>query len=149
MKKTVLTFAALAFGMGVAFAQTTPQQEQEPVSTEQTITYDRLSNTLEEAERRVIAVEDLPEAVQEQLVSGEFSNLTILAAAELQPVANTQSPTSGLLYEIAFTAQGDAAAAETAAADAQATAQPGLLVYFDEEGKVVSRLHKTAEEDQE
>jgi hypothetical protein len=134
MKKTALTFVALAFGMGVSFAQTTPQQEeQEPVSTEQTLTIDRLSNTLEEAERRSIAVEDLPEAVQEQLVNGEFSNFTILSAAQLQPVADAQVP--GLLYEIAF-----------ADAEAEVAGQPGLLVYFDEEGNVVSRLQANEEE---
>ena len=45
MKKTALTFVAVAFGMSVAFAQTTPQAEEKPTANEeQSITVDRLSN---------------------------------------------------------------------------------------------------------
>lgn len=96
MKKTLLTFVAVAFGSCVAFAQTTPvegeQTDNTDTNTEQSITIDRMSDSPEEAEagRRVINIEELPESVQRSLKAGEFKDWQVVAVTELQANAHGQ-----------------------------------------------------------
>ena len=133
MKKTFLTFVAVAFGMGVAFAQTTPQVEkQDAAKTELTI--DRMSNKTEEASRRAMKVEELPTAVQTNLKGDEFKTFKVVSITEVKPQAGAQPAV--VQYEIAFVDNAAPAATE-----------PTLVVLFDEKGKVTSRQEGTAEED--
>ncbi len=94
MKKTALTFVAVAFGTCVAFAQTTPPQEDQTTNTEQTtITTDKMSDAPadEMAGRRVLQVEELPEAVQRSLQSGDFKDWKVVSVTELQANAVGQT----------------------------------------------------------
>ena len=132
MKKTALTFVAVAFGMTVSFAQTAPQaDETTPATTE--LTMDKMSNTPDEAGRRTIKVEELPQAVQEQLKSGEFAALTVVTVTEVQPVAPAEAGV--VQYEVALLDS-----------EAEAAAEPSLVVLFDEEGQLLSRKEAAAEE---
>lgn len=86
MKKTVLTFAFVAFGMSVAIAQTTPAKEEQKVESEQSITLDKMSAQPAEevAGGREIKEEELPLAVQRSIKEGEFKAWKIVAVRELQ-----------------------------------------------------------------
>lgn len=125
MRKTALTLVAVAFGMGVAFAQTTPQTDQDQ-NTEQSVTVDRMSDTPSE-EGRSILVEELPAELQENLKGEAFKEYTVISVAEMQPQAGA-APTAAVQYQVALV--------EKTAADAS---QPTLLVLFDEQGQEVSR----------
>ena len=130
MKKTFLTFVAIAFGMGVAFAQTTPQTEKEPaVNTEETITTDKMSDKPAEAGLREMKVEELPAAVQETLKGAEFNTYTVLAAAEVEGQ-------EGKKYYQAALAQNEAT-------------EPSLIVLFDEKGKAVAQKETAAPKQEE
>ncbi|WP_224994270.1 hypothetical protein [Cesiribacter sp. SM1] len=134
MKKTFLTFVALAFGMGVTFAQTAPQTEETAAATEQSITVDKMSNKPEEAGRRTLKVEELPAAVQQNLKGDEFKALKIVSITEVQPQEGSQA--AAVQYEVAFA--GDAAATE-----------PTLVVFFDEKGNVASKNEAAATKQEE
>ena len=135
MKKTFLTFVAVAFGMGVTFAQTTPQvEEKDEAKTELTI--DKMSNKPEEAAPRAMKVEELPAAVQANLKGEEFKAFKVISITEVKPEAGAQPAV--VQYEIAFV--------DKAAADAT---KPALVVLFDEKGKVTSRQDGAAKEDKE
>lgn len=133
MKKTALTFVALAFGMGVAFAQTTPQTEDKPaVNTEESITTDKMSDKPAEAGLRAIEVEELPAAVQESLKSDEFKDYTVVAVAEVQ---GQEGAAAGKFYQAAL-AQNEATEAS-------------LIVLFDEKGKAVAQKETAAPKQEE
>lgn len=137
MKKTALTLVAVAFGSCVAFAQTTPQTDETVTTdTEQTLTIDRMSDTPAEAGRRDIKVEELPAAVQEQLASGEFASLQVVTVAEVQPQADDE--TGAVQYEVALQDN-----------TADAAAEPSLVVYFDEQGQLLSSNQPAVEEEVE
>lgn len=93
MKKTALTFVAMAFGTCVAFAQTNPTQEDQTINTEETITTDQMSDAPEDemAGRRVLQVEELPEAVQASLQSSDFKDWEIVSVTEMQANAHGQT----------------------------------------------------------
>ncbi|AHM60903.1 hypothetical protein D770_13245 [Flammeovirgaceae bacterium 311] len=134
MKKIALTLVAVAFGMGVTFAQTTPQTDQDQ-STEQSITVDRMSDTPSE-EGRTILVEELPTEVQENLNGEAFKDYTVISVAELQPQAGAQ--TAAVQYQVALV--------EKAAAD---VSKPSLVVLFDEQGQEVSRQNPAEAQDEQ
>lgn len=93
MKKTALTFVAVAFGTCVAFAQTNPTQDDKTINTEETITTDKMSDVAEDemAGRRVLQVEELPEAVQASLQNSDFKDWEIVSVTELQANAHGQT----------------------------------------------------------
>ena len=132
MKKTALTFVAIAFGSCVAFAQTAPQTEDKPaVNTEETITTDKMSAKPEEAGLRTITIEELPASVQEALKGADFNTYKVLAVAEVQG----QDAAAGKFYQAAL-AQNDATEAS-------------LIVLFNEEGKAVGRKETAAPKQEE
>lgn len=136
MKKTVLTFVAVAFGSCVAFAQTTPPTDEATTAdTEQTLVIDKMSNKPEEAGRRAIKVEELPEAVQLQLQGDEFKTFTIITVTEVQAAADAQP--AAVQYEVALT--------ESAAA----TTEPSLVVLFDEKGQLLGHKEAASEKIEE
>ena len=137
MKKTALTFVAVAFGTCVAFAQTTPQTEEQKDKTEQTLTIDKMSNKPEEAGKRIIKVEELPAAVQANLKSGEFKDFKLTSVAEIQPEAESAQP-AAVKYEVTFLDNAPAAVAD-----------PKVIVLFDENGKVLSSRREAANNKQE
>lgn len=126
MKKTVLTLVAVAFGMSVAFAQTSPQKEVEKDKAEQSLTLDKMSDKPQEVARRSMKVEELPAAIQTNLKSDEFKNYKILTVTELQSVADAQRPV--VQYEIALLEP-----------TAEIVDVPSLVVLFDERGKLLTR----------
>ena len=136
MKKTFLTFVAVAFGMGVAFAQTTPQTEEKPAAdTEQTLTIDKMSDKPAEAASRNMKIEELPAAVQKNLIDGEFKGYKVVSVAEVEGQEGAQA--AGKQYQLAM------------AEDAAAT-EATLVVLFDENGNIVSRTKSSAKvEDKE
>ena len=170
MKKTFLTFVAVAFASCVAFAQTTPVQEdqQKTNNTEETVTMDRMSDKPEEvmAGRRTIKVEELPAAVQSSLKEGEFKKWKVVSVSEVQDnkenMANTQSGAqpAAPVYEVELVSedmqdeiQDSQAAAEEIkeeAAEEGVVAKekmvsvkvPGVVVRYDQQGKVISRVDR-------
>lgn len=130
MKKFALTFVAVAFGSCVAFAQTTPQADiASTENTVHTLTIDKMSNTAEErvekADRRALSVYELPEMVLEQLKYSELSGHTVLSVMEVQPLSGDDV---SLQYELLLQD-----------GSTQTTAEPRLLVRFDEYGELVSQ----------
>ena len=130
MKKIALTFVALAFGSCVAFAQSTPQAS--VASTENTVhtlTLDKMSNRVEEraekADRRALSVYELPEMVLEQLKYSELAGHTVISVMEVQPLSGDDV---SLQYELLLQD-----------GPTQTSAEPRLLVRFDEYGELVSR----------
>ncbi|AHM62748.1 hypothetical protein D770_22505 [Flammeovirgaceae bacterium 311] len=121
--------------MGVTFAQTTPETDPQQ-NTEQSITVDPMSNRTEDAGRRSIQVEELPEAVQTNLQSDEFKNFSVVTVTEIQPVEG--AAVTAVQYEVAL--------AEGAAV---ATAEPTVIVLFDENGKVVSQGEPAEQKEEE
>jgi hypothetical protein len=133
MKKTALTFVAIAFGMGVSFAQTTPQTEDKPaVNTEESITTDKMSDKPAQPGLRDMEVADLPAAVQESLKSDEFKAYTVLAVAEVE---QDDATATSKYYQ--------------AALGESETAQPSLIVLFDEKGKAVAQKATEPEKQEE
>ncbi|AHM62076.1 hypothetical protein D770_19125 [Flammeovirgaceae bacterium 311] len=182
MKKTLLTFVAVAFGSCVAFAQTTPVEgEQTNTDTEQSITIDRMSDSPENAEagRRVINIEELPESVQRSLKSGEFKDWQVVAVTELQANANSQkqnlsnvegesadqagTENAAVHYEVELVSadmqdeiQDSQEQTEEIAEDAAeegvvaeetmvAVKVPGVVLRYDQDGKLLSRVDRTTE----
>ncbi|WP_224994398.1 hypothetical protein [Cesiribacter sp. SM1] len=134
MKKTALTFVAVAFGMGVAFAQTTPQTDQQQ-NTGQSISVDKMSD--KPAEARSMKVEELPAEVQANLKGDAFKDFTVISVAEVQSQAQTGTPAAAQ-YQIAMVEKSAAGATE-----------PTLVVLFDEKGKEVSRQTPAAMKQEE
>ncbi len=133
MKKTALTIVAIAFGMGVTFAQTAPQTEEKPaVNTEDSITTDKMSDKPAENGLRTIEVEELPAAVQEALKGDEFKTYTVVAVAE---VAGQEGSAAGKFYQAAL-------------AENEAT-QASLIVLFNEKGKAVAQKPIEVEKQEE
>lgn len=172
MKKTVLTFAAIAFGMGVTFAQTTPvtkegEKKSTPVTTEQILIIDKVADQPAEevAGRRELKVDELPAAVQKALKDGEFKTWKVVTAAELQ--GNAQNP--AVTYEVALISEDmkdeikdsqestEELKEEVLEEGAEATEKmvevkvPGVVLRYDQSGKLLSRVENTpkTEQDQE
>jgi hypothetical protein len=129
MKKTTLTLVALAFGSCVAFAQTTPQTDEQPaVNTEESVTTDKMSNPEAENGLRPMEVEELPAAVQESLKGDEFKDYKVLAVAEV-----VGQETTSKFYQAAL-AQGEAT-------------EPSMIVLFNEKGKAVAQKETAKQEE--
>ena len=136
MKKTALTFVAVAFGTCVAFAQTTPQKEEQKDNTEQSLTIDKLSDKPEEAGRRQMKVEELPAAIQTSLKSDEFKNFKVLSITEVQPQADAEPAV--IQYEVAMLEN-----------TSEAVDVPSLVVLFDEKGKMLARTQPADKKNEE
>lgn len=130
MKKTALTLVALAFGSCVAFAQTTPQTDEQPaVNTEESVTTDKMSNTEAVNGLRPMEVEELPEAVQESLKGEEWKDYKVLAVAEVVG----QEGAASKFYQAAL-AQGEAT-------------EPSMIVLFNDKGKAVAQKETAKQEE--
>lgn len=137
MKKTALTFVAVAFGTCVAFAQTAPQTEdQKNTNTEQSVQTDKMSDKSEEADRRAMKVEELPAAVQTNLKGEEFKNFKILSVTEVKPKAGAEA--AAVQYEIAMLEN-----------TAEVVDVPSLVVLFDEKGTLVARTQAADKKNEE
>lgn len=82
MKKIFLTFAALAFGATVSFAQTSQEYEQEYEGDKLEI--ERLSNTVETAAKKKIEISELPLQVQEALQNSEYKDWEVAEIYEIE-----------------------------------------------------------------
>ncbi|EMR03519.1 hypothetical protein [Cesiribacter andamanensis] len=131
MKKTALTFVAVAFGTCVAFAQTTPVEEKKTTETQQGVTIDRMSNESEEDAmmgRRVIQKEQLPAAILEKLEADEFedwkiASVTVLDGNAIQRLSNTE----GVEGEVATEGQvGTEGEATVPATEGELTTESGV-----------------------
>jgi hypothetical protein len=132
MKKIALTLVALAFGMGVGFSQTTPQQDlastENTVNTVHTLTFDKMVDRLEDGERRTISVYNLPETVMEQIKYSKLAAHTIITITEV-----ASSDDNSLQYELVL--QED----ENGAAD-----EPNLVVRYDQYGELLFQKEEQA-----
>lgn len=124
MKKTALTFVAVAFGTCVAFAQTTPQNEKQETKAAQTLTLDKMSDK-PQANRKSLKLEELPAAVQANLKADEFKNFKILTVTEVQGGDATKPEM--VQYEIGMLES-----------TAEVVDVPSLLVLFDDKGKLLA-----------
>lgn len=181
MKKIALTFVAVAFGSCIAFAQTNPETEEtKTVNTEESLTIDRLSDKPEEAGRRMMNIEELPEAVQQALKDGEFKGWQVVSVTEVQAqddkenlsntevATETDAPaTAAVQYEVALVSEDmqdeiedsqaateevkeEAAEEGIVAEEKMVTVKvPGVVVRFDEQGNVVSRVEQPADDQNE
>ncbi|AHM60282.1 hypothetical protein D770_10125 [Flammeovirgaceae bacterium 311] len=128
MRKLALTFVAIALGTCVGFAQTnSPQDLADTDNTVHTLTFDRMVDKLEDGERRTISVYALPETVMEQIKYSKLAAHTIVSITEVQ----SQSGDDGLQYELVLQ-EGDA------------TAEPGLVVRYDQYGELLSEQEQEA-----
>ncbi|EMR01499.1 hypothetical protein [Cesiribacter andamanensis] len=84
MKTIVLSIFFVGLGSISAFAQTTPNKAaaEEGVYT---LTMDRMSATVEEADRRSISTTKLPERIVEQLKYSPLAGHAIVGATEIMP----------------------------------------------------------------
>lgn len=122
MKKTVLTLVALAFGMGVSFAQTNPQTEEPATETEQSVEKENMSNEQPAAPGlKTITLDQLPLEVQDALNSEEFAEFSVVAVAEVPK----QEGSTMQYYQAALAPEEGA--------------KPSLIVLFNDKGKAVAR----------
>jgi hypothetical protein len=139
MKKTFLTFIAVGFGFSVAFAQTTPTQENQQdtqIQTEQTVANQG------EKDRRQVEMSELPQEAQDAFKNGQFSDLQVLAVYEITPASAGEAT----VYEFEL-AQGQAEEATDAGTTDDGLAgveteqvserQPDIILQIDENGQVV------------
>lgn len=85
MKKIFLTFAALAFGATISFAQTNQENEQEHESDKLEI--ERLSNTAEATGKKKIEMSELPLQVQEAFQKSEYKDWEVAEIYEIEEAA--------------------------------------------------------------
>lgn len=134
MKKIYITFLAIAFGTGVAFAQTTPQDDFAPADESvHELTFDRMSNRPdeeEEEELNTISIYELPESVLEQLKYSELGGHTIISIIEVHARSASDAP---LQYELVLQ--------ERESAD---PAEPTLVVRYDQFGELLSQKKEEA-----
>ncbi|WP_224994457.1 hypothetical protein [Cesiribacter sp. SM1] len=130
MKKIALTLVAVAFGMGVGFAQTTPQKDLASTeNTVHTLTFDNMVDRLEDGERRTISVYNLPETVMEQIKYSKLAAHTIISITEVA----SQSDKNSLQYELVLQES------ENGAAD-----EPNLVVRYDAYGELLFQREEQA-----
>lgn len=171
MKKTLMTFLAVGFGVSVAFAQTTgegTQQEDTELNQQQTEQSDNLYGQEEEGKRQ-IEMYELPVAVQDAFKNGQYSDWEVLAIYEMTD-DKSQQGTEGVgvgtdtetdqgvkyAFELVQNGQGDQSAMGQ---EDDVTTDDGLsgvetervsereadmMVVFDENGQVVKE--KNADE---
>ena len=144
MKKTFLTFIAVGFGFSVAFAQTTPTQENQQdaqVQTEQSIA------NQSEQDKRQVEMSELPQETQDAFQNGEYSDLQVLAIYEtIQKAEDVATMTDkGTIYEFelaqtegnttdAGTTDEGLAGVET---ERVSVRQPDIILHIDDQGQVV------------
>jgi hypothetical protein len=143
MKKTFLTILAAGFGFSVAFAQTTPTQENQQeaqVQTEQSVTSNQ-----GEKDRRQVEMSELPQETQDAFKNGEYSDLKVLAIYEITPNAQdvVAMTDKGTIYEFEL-AQAEEAAAGTTdeglagiETERVSARQPDIILHIDDKGQVV------------
>ena len=136
MKKTLMTFVAVGFGVSVAFAQNVApaEENQETIQTQETEMIEQ-----GEQERRRVELNQLPEAAQTAFEEGAFSNYEVLGIYE-----TTSEPGEATVYEFELVTagenSGDAAAEEEMPAvetEQVNERQPDMIIHIDENGEVV------------
>lgn len=144
MKKTLLTFIAVGFGFSVAFAQTTPTQENQqeaPVQTEQSVADQA------EQDKRQVELSELPQEAQDAFNNGQYSDMQVLAIYEktsdpAKDAALTKEQTTIYEFELAQAEEGtDASTTDDGLAGVEtervSARQPDIILHIDEKGQVV------------
>lgn len=152
MKKTLMTFVAVGFGVSVAFAQTTtPQEEVQENQTEQT------EMMPDEEGKKRIEMYELPVAVQDAFKNGQYKEYEVLAIYEVTPEAEVteMQDTEGeavaqqaVVYEIelasdaATEAYGNQQTVEEEGMEGIETErvsvrEPEVILYFDATGQLI------------
>lgn len=159
MKKILMTFVAVGFGVSVAFAQTTETGTQQDTGMDQQQT-ESVYGQDEEGKRRVEMYE-LPVAVQDAFKNGQYSDWEVLAIYEKTDDGSQQQGTEGVgidtgteqdvtyAFELVQNGQGDQSAMGqqegTTTDDGMGGIQtervserePDMIVHFDANGQVV------------
>ena len=144
MKKTFLTFIAVGFGFSVAFAQTTPTQENQQeaqVQNEQSVANQG------EQDKRQVEMNELPQEAQDAFNNGQYSHMQVIAIYE-----NTSDPKKDAVmtkeqktiyeFELAQAEEGtDAGTMDDGLAGIEtekvSARQPDIILHIDENGEVV------------
>lgn len=163
MKRIFLTFAAVAFGATVSFAQTSQEYEQEHESGKLEI--ERLSNTVETEAKKKIEISELPLQVQEALQNSEYKDWEVAEIYEIEeagqgwvdediPLEEGQTAASlisDFSYEIVLLSedlkdetedkQKDAIQEEDVAVSTETVnvEVPAIILHFDQEGKLLQK----------
>jgi hypothetical protein len=139
MKKTLMTFVAVGFGVSVAFAQTAPaetNQQDIQTQTEQTATINQ-----DEQDRRKVELSELPQEAQDAFKNGQYSDLQVLAVYEIKP----ESAEEATVYEFELAqAQAEEATDTGTTNDGLAGVeteqvserQPDIILQIDENGEI-------------
>lgn len=139
MKKTLMTFVAVGFGVSVAFAQTAPAEanaQDIQAQTEQTAAVSQ-----GEQEKRKVELSELPQETQDAFKNGAYSDLQVLAIYE-----TTSAPVKAKVYEFELAKAGEASS-EAGSATAEGMSgveteqvserQPDIILHIDENGEVI------------
>lgn len=169
MKKIFLTFAALAFGTTLSFAQTNQDYDQEQESDKLEI--ERLSNTAETAGKKKIEISELPLQVQEALQESAYKDWEIAEIYEIEeagqgwvdediPLEEGQTEASLIndfsyeivllnqdmkdeiedSHEVIADEQEDAVKEDIAVSTETVKVEvPALILHFDQEGKLLNK----------
>lgn len=167
MKKTLMTFLAVGFGVSVAFAQTTGEGTHQDTEYNQQQTTQQSDNVYgqdqEEEGKRRIEMYELPVAVQDAFQNGQYSNYEVLAIYEMTDDQDQRQGTAGVgtdtgmaegvkyAFELAQNSQDDQTAMgqdddgmggiET---ERVSDREADMMIVFDENGQVVKE--KNADE---
>ena len=144
MKKTFLTFIAVGFGFSVAFAQTTPTQENQQeaqVQTEQSIANQG------EQDKRQVEMSELPQEAQDAFNNGPYSEMQVMAIYEKtsdpeKDAAMTKEQKTIYEFELAQKEEGtDAGTMDDGLAGVEtervSSRLPDIILHIDENGEVV------------
>lgn len=127
-----MTFVAVGFGVSIAFAQTTPTQEdQSTIQTEQTT---EIQDAQLDQDRRKVEMSELPLAVQESFTNGDYSEWQVLAIYE-KPSESGE----GSVYEFELAQASEAETTELEGIETERVSerQPDLILSLDEKGEIL------------
>lgn len=138
-----MTFVAVGFGVSVAFAQTTPTQEdQSTIQTEQST---EIQDAQQDQDRRLVEMSELPLSVQESFTNGDYSEWQVLAIYE-----KSSETGEGSVYEFELAQAGEAYGEtedglEGVETERVSERQPDLILALDENGEILEE--KNPDED--
>lgn len=162
MKKTLMTFLAVGFGVSVAFAQTTGEGTQQDTEYNQQQTQQSEVYGQDEEGKRRVEMYELPVAVQDAFKNGQYSDWEVLAIYEMTDDKSHRQGTEGVgmdteagqdegvtyAFELVRNGQDDQGVMgqeETTTDDGMGGVQTervsereaDMIVHFDENGQVV------------
>lgn len=171
MKKTLMTFVAVGFGVSVAFAQVTGTEQDAPTQdteyNQQDQQTDQVYGQAEEGKKKV-EMHELPVGVQDAFRNSQYNEMEVLAIYEMSDDENQEQATEGVgttgeeqdvtyAFELAESgtteqgALGQEGTTDDGMGDVEtervSERQPDMIIHFDETGMIVKE--KDADEMEE